>query len=231
MGYLRCDACGAKALSAASTCPRCHHVLDLYDAGGRRVALRRCSGCALMHRADRTCPACGEAPVASGRPWALRAAAAVGVAATVWVGASLTGGVGTDRAETAIVASTSGASRAVAALPMRGGQTSAVEEAAGVLMVASADVGAPAVLEAPGNPEAPREAAPASDSLTWQPAVARTWVNVRSDASPDGEVVGVIRPDERALLGTTRRGWRRVTLDDVSGWVDPRLFSSANAGG
>jgi SH3-like domain-containing protein len=69
------------------------------------------------------------------------------------------------------------------------------------------------------------------DSVTWQPAVARTWVNVRNDASPNGEVVGVISPDSRAMLGTTRRGWRRVALDDVSGWVDPRLFSSANTGG
>jgi SH3-like domain-containing protein len=60
--------------------------------------------------------------------------------------------------------------------------------------------------------------------------VARTWVNVRSDASLEGEVVGVVRPDSRALLGAERRGWRRITLDGVSGWVDPRLFASASAG-
>jgi uncharacterized protein YgiM (DUF1202 family) len=71
---------------------------------------------------------------------------------------------------------------------------------------------------------------PPDSGATWQPAVARTWVNVRSDASLEGEVVGVVRPDSRALLGAERRGWRRITLDGVSGWVDPRLFASASAG-
>lgn len=67
-------------------------------------------------------------------------------------------------------------------------------------------------------------AAGAGDSITWVPAVARTWVNVRSDASRGGEVVGVIKPASRAMLGTDRAGWRQVRSPDVSGWVDPRLF-------
>lgn len=62
------------------------------------------------------------------------------------------------------------------------------------------------------------------DSVTWTPAVARTWVNVRSDASRNGEVVGVIQSGTRAMLGNDRAGWRQVRLPDVSGWVDPRLF-------
>ncbi len=66
----------------------------------------------------------------------------------------------------------------------------------------------------------------AMDSITWTPAVARTWVNVRSDASRGGEVVGVIKPSSRAMLGTDRDGWRRVRSPDVNGWVDPRLFVS-----
>jgi hypothetical protein len=63
------------------------------------------------------------------------------------------------------------------------------------------------------------------DSITWTPAVARTWVNVRNDASRGGEVVGVIKPSARAMLGTGRFGWRRVRSPDVNGWVDPRLFA------
>lgn len=63
-----------------------------------------------------------------------------------------------------------------------------------------------------------------ADSIQWTPAVARTWVNVRSDASRGGEVVGVIKPASRAMLGTDRAGWRQVRLSDVTGWVDPRLF-------
>ncbi len=222
MGYLRCDACGAKALSAASTCPRCLQVLDLYDVGGRRVALRRCAGCDLMHRVDRPCPACGDVSAASAKPWAVRAAAAAGVVVTLFVGASLGRGVLADRAASPTVGGTEGARPVVATLPVSTEQTPAVGQAGSV---ATEDE------TLPDTPDAPGEAASAPDSTAWQPAVARTWVNVRSDASPDGEVVGVISPDSRAMLGTTRRGWRRITLDDVSGWVDPRLFSSVNAGG
>lgn len=66
--------------------------------------------------------------------------------------------------------------------------------------------------------------ASAADSIRWIPAVARTWVNVRNDASRDGNVVGVINPASRAMLGTTRAGWRQVKSTEVTGWVDPRLF-------
>ncbi|WP_411280101.1 hypothetical protein [Gemmatimonas sp.] len=67
--------------------------------------------------------------------------------------------------------------------------------------------------------------ASAIDSIIWTPAVARTWVNVRNDASRGGEVVGVIKPASRAMLGTDRAGWRQVRSPDVTGWVDPRLFA------
>jgi SH3-like domain-containing protein len=66
----------------------------------------------------------------------------------------------------------------------------------------------------------------AGDSVRWVPAVARTWVNVRRDASRDGEVVGVIKPESRAWLEHGRAGWRRVRAQDVRGWVDPRLFEA-----
>jgi len=66
----------------------------------------------------------------------------------------------------------------------------------------------------------------AADSIRWIPAVARTWVNVRSDASRGGDVVGVIKPSEKAMLGVGRAGWRQVRSPDVTGWVDPRLFEA-----
>lgn len=62
--------------------------------------------------------------------------------------------------------------------------------------------------------------------IRWTPAVARTWVNVRADASRGGQVVGVIKPAARAMLGTDRAGWRQVRSPDISGWVDPRLFEA-----
>lgn len=66
----------------------------------------------------------------------------------------------------------------------------------------------------------------APDSIQWIPAVARTWVNVRADASRGGDVVGVIKPSEKAMLGIGRDGWRQVKSPDISGWVDPKLFES-----
>lgn len=72
-------------------------------------------------------------------------------------------------------------------------------------------------------------AQPRTDSIRWVPAVARTWVNVRSDASRGGDVVGVIKPDEKAMLGVDRFGWRQVRMQDVSGWVDPKLFEADSA--
>ena len=66
----------------------------------------------------------------------------------------------------------------------------------------------------------------AADSIRWVPAVARTWVNVRADASREGDVVGVIKPTDKAMLGIGRSGWRQVKSPDVTGWVDPRLFES-----
>ncbi len=66
-----------------------------------------------------------------------------------------------------------------------------------------------------------------TDTASWEPAVARTWVNVRSDAGRGGDVVGIIKPAERAMLGgESRAGWRQVKAPDMSGWVDPRLFES-----
>jgi hypothetical protein len=157
-------------------------------------------------------------PVVSARPWALRAAAAAGVAVTLWVGASLSGGMRPERVEPPTVGVVD-ASRAVVTVAAGRAQAPEVGETESVALPEPAESGAPS------------EAAVEADSTAWQPAVARTWVNVRREASPDGEVVGVISPDSRAMLGTTRRGWRRIALDDVTGWVDPRLFSSASAGG
>lgn len=79
------------------------------------------------------------------------------------------------------------------------------------------------VIDAIGAEETLQDVA---DSIRWVPAVARTWVNVRSNASRGGDVVGVIKPDEKAMLGVGRSGWRQVRLSDMNGWVDPKLFET-----
>ncbi len=65
-----------------------------------------------------------------------------------------------------------------------------------------------------------------ADSVQWVPAVATTWVNVRRDASRDGDVVGIIKPSERAMLGVGRSRWRQVKSPEITGWVDGSLFQA-----
>jgi hypothetical protein len=224
MAYLRCTQCGSKALVAASQCPKCAHPFNLLDARGQRAKLKRCRSCGIMHRVDAHCHWCGE--VKSVFTWpsisanAMRSAAGIALtitaAAGVWqyapqlrdfaasVGDSAPAPVTTSLAN----AQASNAETSPASAPQSvANDGTASDSAAGLVAVATAT---PSVV----------------DSITWTPAVARTWVNVRSDASRGGQVVGVIKPSSRAMLGTDRAGWRQVRSPDVSGWVDPRLFEA-----
>ncbi len=220
MGYLRCEACGSKALSAASTCPRCAAPFSMHDGRGERVPLRKCSGCGIMHRRDRSCHWCGDIKPAAWRsPAVLKSAAGIAAVALVAVGSWSLREPARDVLQRAFVEastpvgrvadvsseptySTAPTERTLSALPVT----------ADTMMLASAD-GAAGV-------------SVVNDSIQWVPAVARTWVNVHSDASRGGDVVGVIKPSEKAMLGIGRSGWRQVRLPDMSGWVDPRLFES-----
>ena len=215
MAYLRCTACGSKALVAASQCPRCAHPFNLLSSRGDRVKLSRCRGCGIMHRFDATCHWCGVLPKASWQsPAVWRSAAAVLLSITV-AGAAWRYGspLRVDlmqrlNAESVTVGQVATSEPAPAAPP---GETDAV-----VSGTANAMTLADSLATA---------SATSMDSITWTPAVARTWVNVRNDASRGGEVVGVIKPASRAMLGTDRAGWRQVRSPDVNGWVDPRLFA------
>ena len=78
MAFLRCTACGSKALVAASQCPRCRHPFQLQNTRGDRVKLSRCRGCGIMHRFDASCHWCGVLPKATWpSPTVWRSAAAV----------------------------------------------------------------------------------------------------------------------------------------------------------
>ncbi len=215
MGFLRCTACGSKALVAASQCPRCAHPFRLLNSRGDRVKLSRCRGCGIMHRFDETCHWCGVLPkVAWQSPAVWRSAAAVllsvALAASAWRYGSPLGGQLLQRLRA---------------------------EAPAFEQVATSDVVTPAptaVADSGISTAAPPmtrtdslvvPTAGTLDSITWTPAVARTWVNVRNDASRGGDVIGVIKPAARAMLGTDRSGWRQVRSPNVNGWVDPRLFA------
>jgi hypothetical protein len=47
--YVRCDACGAKALVAASQCPQCGHAFWLRDSRGVPVPLAHCPSCDIYY--------------------------------------------------------------------------------------------------------------------------------------------------------------------------------------
>lgn len=164
-----------------------------------------------MHRYDATCHWCGVLPESSWTsPVGWRSVAAllitVAVAGAAWNFSS----------------------------PLRVERASLlrVEPAMDSATVAAAFVAAPGAPAAPVvSGTAPRtiadsavRAAIAADSIVWTAVVARTWVNVRNGASRNSEVIGMIKPDSRALLGTGRSGWRQVRSPDISGWVDPRHF-------
>jgi hypothetical protein len=223
MAYLRCTECGSKALSAASQCPRCAHPFNLHDARGQRVKLKACHGCGILHRPDTACHWCGDVkPTWRLSGPALRSAAAIALTVTAAGGVWRYGPALRDVTSALAASAIDNAPdhrRAVAVLP-----TSTAPTAAGQTIATDAALDAAAGMLDMSDSTMLASGHAAVDSIQWTPAVARTWVNVRSDASRGGEVVGVIKPASRAMLGTDRAGWRQVRLSDVTGWVDPRLF-------
>lgn len=63
MQAVRCEACGLKALVAASTCPHCGHLLDIRNSFGELVPLVYCTTCDVSYPArDGACRWCGSKP-------------------------------------------------------------------------------------------------------------------------------------------------------------------------
>ena len=236
MAYLRCESCGSKALSAASQCPRCAAPFDMTDSRGFRASLKKCGGCGIMHRQDRNCHWCGERSVPVWRSAkVLSSAAALTLFTLAGVGVYGYRAPLRDTAALIVGRALAPAPRAQTALFVPLSSTQPAEQSAAQLHAVpppSSDVATAGTTTFTDSTvtaaafDAGTLFASAPDSIRWIPAVARTWVNVRNDASRDGSVVGVINPASRAMLGTTRAGWRQVKSTDVTGWVDPRLFES-----
>lgn len=81
MRLVRCEQCGAKALIAASQCPRCTHPLDLRDTRGNAVPLAYCPECDTYYPRSRGgCKWCGTKPAAIPvNPWKVWAGIGAGV--------------------------------------------------------------------------------------------------------------------------------------------------------
>ena len=228
MAYLRCESCGSKALTAASQCPRCAAPFDLTDARGFRAPLKKCGGCGIVHRRDRSCHWCGDRSVPAWRSArVLSSAAAVAVFALGGLGAYRYRAPLRDTASLIVARALAPAPRAQVAsitLPVTTPRPSAAAAQLAALAPTSDVIPSAAATTTVAAFDSRTLIASAADSIRWIPAVARTWVNVRNDASRDGNVVGVINPASRAMLGTTRAGWRQVKSTEITGWVDPRLF-------
>lgn len=228
MAYLRCTKCGSKALVAASQCPKCANPFNTLDARGERAKLKRCRSCGIMHRVDALCHWCGEVKGMSVSLPSLRVDSSVWrTAAAVALMVTAAGGVWRLAPELKEAATTTRPLGNIA-MPVPDDArdnraASSVAPAPLAPAVATTEVRASGdSTVAPSQGAVPAPAMP--DDIEWTPAVARTWVNVRSDASRGGQVVGVIKPAARAMLGTDRAGWRQVRSPDISGWADPRLF-------
>ena len=63
MRSVRCDACGMKALLAASQCPHCGHLFEIRDSFGELLPLAHCSTCNSDYPRKRgECRWCGTKP-------------------------------------------------------------------------------------------------------------------------------------------------------------------------
>jgi hypothetical protein len=90
MQAVRCDACGMKALVAASQCPHCGHLLELRNSFGDLLPLAHCGTCDSWYPEQRgSCRWCGTPPETMRiAPYAWKGVgvlAFVGMAVGVWL--------------------------------------------------------------------------------------------------------------------------------------------------
>lgn len=239
MRLVRCDACGAKAILAASQCPKCAEPLYVRNERGDEVRLVPCRSCETYYPASRDgcrwCPAVTRAPMPR---WTGKVVVAVVSIAASWGGWQF-------------LPASSPATPAPNVMML---QPAPVPRLASVAVVPSSAEPSlqrarvlPAIAADTRVPEATKPAPnPASISVTGKPASAAaekprptrtagspelisakatTWVNVRVDASSRSAIVGIILPDSIVELGEKRGAWRRVSTRWFSGWASARLFA------
>ena len=95
MRFVRCEACGAKALVAASGCPHCGTSLGLRDSRGEPLALAHCPTCDLYYpRKLGECRWCGtEAPTFKLAPYLWGGAGFLLVSGMAWAAWQVHSGV------------------------------------------------------------------------------------------------------------------------------------------
>jgi ribosomal protein L40E len=243
MRAVRCDVCGAKAMTAAAKCPSCGHLFQLRDGFGELVPLAYCSSCESYYpESAGECRWCGTKPERA--PMAPQIWRGVGVAALVvivggmWVVRSKTPpDVGHARPKTPVasapattdttaprivVASVSPDSVVRDSGVAAGVMSDAAPNPAPVAIPAQQSVAQPTVPQASPSRKSAATASSHTRRSSWVRSYSRHWVVIRSDASRQSRIVASIGPNSRVELGESRGTWRRIRAKGLSGWVEPR---------
>ena len=61
-----------------------------------------------------------------------------------------------------------------------------------------------------------------SNVVRWERGVVKIGVNLRASPNKSSKVLLVLVPDDVVMLGDMLPGWRKVRVDDLTGWLDPR---------
>lgn len=237
MRLVRCDACGAKAMLAASQCPKCAEPLYVRNERGDEVRLVRCKSCATFYPASRDgcrwCPAVARSTIPPGTGKAI--AAGLTLAASLGGWQFIRAGNTPSPAPNVITMQAAAVPRLASVAVV----TPAVNHSTPRAKVASVVVSntvpraaqpapGPVVPSAPVKEPTPQnESRPAGEASYTElvSAKATTWVNVRAEANGKSAIVGMILPDSVVELGESRRGWRRVSTRSFSGWASAKLFT------
>lgn len=232
MRSVRCDACGTKALMAASQCPKCGHLFEVRDGSGEALPLAQCPDCDAYYPAHmQSCKWCGTTLIPEkahkGDSSRLRwvAAGTFGVAVVLGLIARdpspkpASSSASHARASARPTIKTEAPAETLAsvsppALTDSAGAIDSTSAPTTPTTTATGDVSTPPRLTSTVSPRSRRS------SSSWDQMVARHWVIVRTDASRSAHVVASVGPNAHVQLGETRGSWRRIKLRGIAGWVD-----------
>ena len=178
MRSVRCDACGTKALMAASQCPKCSHLFEVRDGFGELLPLSFCSSCQSYYPAHvGSCKWCGTVPEPVRKPLPWTHIGVGGLIAMAWLGGVL-------------LRDPKGKSHA---------RTSAQSRARSHAKSAADDSVLQVVASAPADTFG---AIAPSDTLVARDTIA-AWTNIDAPA-PAAEVPTAVAPEQRVVQSGTR---------------------------
>jgi hypothetical protein len=245
MRSVRCDACGTKALMAASQCPKCGHLFEVRDGFGALVPLSYCSSCDSHYPATAgSCKWCGTAPEPAPRgplPWGkIGVGALVAMLWGVWLmrdphpkpvahtktaaGLRVENIAPLDSTVPVVTAPSLRSPVAERTPPTAEPPIESVRDTITAANTAVSTTPATSVTPDPEPASAVNAPAPVTPRAAprWVTLLSRKWLVVRTDARANAHIVASIGPDSRVQLGETAGSWRRIRSRDIAGWVDVR---------